>query len=92
MEPAYRRSRREAIVALLLWALPGVWTISVSYWLGYNEPPRSLGGIPHWVVWGVFLPWFVLFLLHTWFSFFYMRDNGDAAKPPSARDSAGQQS
>lgn len=79
-------------MALLLWFLAGVWTISVSYWLGYTQPPRSLGGIPHWVVWGVFTPWIVLFLLHTWFSFFYMRDDGDAAKPPTSRDSAGRQS
>jgi len=81
MALSYRRSRREAVVAALIWFLAGIWTISVSYWLGYTRPVRSLGGIPNWVFWGVFLPWVVFFLIHTWYSLIYMRDE-DGESPP----------
>jgi hypothetical protein len=74
---SYRKSRREAIVAALLWALAAVWTIGSSYVLGYDQPATSLWGFPSWVVWGVFLPWIVFFLLHCWYSLVFLRDDGD---------------
>lgn len=74
---SYRKSRREAIVAVALWALAAVWTIGTSYMLGYDQPAKSLGGVPSWVVWGVFLPWLVFFLIHCWYSLVFLRDDDD---------------
>lgn len=82
MQPSYRQSRREALVAVLLWLLAGAWTVGVSYWLGYDRPPNAVGGIPDWVLWGIFVPWLVFFLLHCWYSLFYLRDE-DEPPPPS---------
>ena len=59
---AYRKSRKEAIVAVALWALAAVWTIGTSYMLGYDQPAKSLGGVPSWVVLGG-LPTLACFLL-----------------------------
>ncbi len=84
MQSSYRRTLKEAVVALLLWFGAGIWVISVSYWLGYQRPVHSIGGIPNWVVWGVLLPWVVLFVLHSWYSLVFMRaDDGDS-EPPDA--------
>lgn len=93
MEPSYRRTLKEAIVAALLWLGAGVWVISVSYWLGSGRPVRSIAGIPNWVVWGVLLPWVTLFLLHSWYSLFFLQDGGDEnpphQQPPEPRGPAG---
>jgi hypothetical protein len=82
VEPSYRRTLKEAMVALLLWLGAGIWVISVSYWLGYKRPVHSVAGIPNWVVWGVLLPWVTLFILHTWYSLWFLRadDRGDDSK------------
>jgi TRAP-type C4-dicarboxylate transport system permease small subunit len=73
VEPSYRRTLKEAIVALMLWFGAGVWVISVSYWLGSGRPVVSIGGIPNWVLWGILLPWVTLFLIHSWYSLFFMQ-------------------
>lgn len=85
MEPTYRRTLKEAIVALLLWFGAGVWVISVSYWLGSDRPVRSVGGIPNWILWGVLLPWVTLFFVHSWYSLVFLRagDEEPPAGPPS---------
>jgi hypothetical protein len=84
---SYRRTLKEAIVAVLLWFGAGVWVISVSYWLGYHRPVHSIGGIPNWVLWGVLLPWVTLFFVHSWYSLVFMRadDNGGEPQDPGAR-------
>jgi hypothetical protein len=55
-----KNSRLEAIVVLTLWLITMIWTVGVSYWLGYGRDPSSLRfflGIPDWVFFGVILPW-----------------------------------
>ncbi len=73
----YRKSRREAVVAALLWALAAIWTVGTSYVMGYGKPAKSLWGIPSWVVWGVFVPWGVFFLIHCWYSLVFLRDDDE---------------
>jgi hypothetical protein len=75
MPPSYQRTRKEAIVAGLLLVAALLWVIPVSYGLGQDADVRSIGGIPEWAVWGVFLPWGVFFLIHCWFSLVFMRDD-----------------
>jgi|SRR5262245_20391922 len=36
-----RHSRREAFLVLLVWAIALVWTVGVSYLLGYQHDPQS---------------------------------------------------
>jgi TRAP-type C4-dicarboxylate transport system permease small subunit len=86
VEPTYRRTLKEAIVALLIWFGAGVWVISVSYWLGSGRPVISIGGIPNWVLWGILVPWVTLFVIHSWYSLFFLRADddhppGDSASP-----------
>ena len=88
MEDDYRRSRREAAVAGLIWFLAALWTVGVSYWLGYNRPALSVGGVPEWVVWGIFAPWIVFFLIHAWYSLIYVRE--PKAPPPTNPEQRGE--
>jgi hypothetical protein len=87
VEPSYRRTLKEAVVALLLWLGAGIWVLSVSYWLGYRRPVHSIGGIPNWVLWGVLVPWVTLFFVHSWYSLFFLRaddaDDEPEDTPPS---------
>jgi hypothetical protein len=66
--------RREALAAILIWFLAGVWTITVSYTLSAERPIRLIGGLPHWVVWGILLPWATAFVVHVWYSLFFVGD------------------
>ena len=88
MEPSYRRPLKEAVVALMLWFGAGVWVISVSYWLGSGRPVFSIGGIPNWVLWGVLLPWVTLFVIHSWYSLFFLQagDDEPSGDPPSPKE------
>ena len=83
MPSSYRRSRTEAIVAGLLWFVCGCWVVGLSFFLGYEQRAYAIGGVPHWVFWGVFVPWVVFFLIHCWFSLVFMRDDspGDSSSP-----------
>lgn len=74
----WRRQRKEAVVAAVLWAAAALWTVGASYVLGYGKPAESLGGFPSWVVWGVFLPWGVFFLIHCWYSLVFLRNDDDS--------------
>ena len=88
MQPSYRRSRLEAVVAGVIWFVCGCWVIGISYFLGYSQPARSIGGVPHWILWGVFVPWVVFFLIHCWYSLVFMRDDSpEDSQPPTTSHS-----
>ena len=76
----WRRMRREAIVAGLIWLAAGIWTRAASYDLGYGQPARSIGGVPSWVVWAIFVPWIVFFAVHCWYSLWFLRDEDEDAR------------
>lgn len=75
VEPTYLRSRKESIVAGLIWFGSGLWVLLTCYFIGYGKPVRPIGGIPHWALWGVFVPWVVLLAANTWYSLVYLRDD-----------------
>ena len=67
------KARREGIVAFLLWAAACIWTITVCWQLGYSgRPIETVGGIPTWILYGVFVPWVSMFVLHSLFSWFLL--------------------
>lgn len=82
--PSYHRTRKEAIVAFLMWLGAGIWVITVSFWLGRGLTPTFIGGIPSWVLWGVLVPWLTLFVIHSWYSLFYMK--ADDSRSPQESD------
>ncbi len=86
MEPAYRSSRREAIVAGVIFAVTCVWVIGVCSLLTYGKPIHSIGGIPNWAVWGIFLPWLGCLIANVWYSLIYMGDDDGPNEPPSGGD------
>lgn len=74
MPEGYRRTRREAIVAVSIWLIAAGWTLTASYTLSAERPLRFVAGLPHWVVWGILLPWLTAFFVHVWYSLIFVRD------------------
>jgi hypothetical protein len=95
-DPAFRHSRREAIIIMLVWAASTIYTCAYSYFFGYNRPDHPRGmqdihlvlGMPSWIFWGVMAPWAVCALFTFWFAGFYMADDdlGQDHTPELERD------
>lgn len=81
-------ARREAVVVIACWFVALLWTVGVSYYLGYNRPIEKLAfvmGVPDWIFWGILVPWFGCLAFTAWFSFVFMQDADlDAEHPPEA--------
>lgn len=84
IDPTFLNARREAFVILIVFLAFAVYTIGVSYTLGYrsvDSPPQKtelLFGMPRWVVWGVVVPWVLANFVTGWFCFRFMKlDNLD---------------
>ena len=91
-DPAYRSALRETWAILGLFAAALAYTIAYCYRFGYGRDPESVvlyAGIPDWVFWGVFVPWFACILATTWFCFFYMKDE-DLEPPVEVRAPDGE--
>jgi fatty acid desaturase len=84
-DPVYLHARREALVVFLAWVVAGVYTISVSFLLGYagaaGERSATLLGIPLWVVWGVLVPWVVSVGFAAWFCFAFVVEDDLGEEP-----------
>lgn len=89
-DPAYRSALREAWVILGLFTAALSYTILYCWAFGYGRDPETVtfyAGIPDWVFWGVFAPWFVCVLAATWFCFAFMKDE-DLEPPEEFMDGA----
>jgi hypothetical protein len=77
-DPLLKSARREAVAALLFWALTLLVTLTVCYCLGYVRPekgrPSFILGFPSWVFWGIMLPWAGCLGFGTWFAYGFMKD------------------
>ena len=79
-DPVLKSARREAIAALLAFALALLVTLTVCYYFGYMRPagpkekPGFILGFPSWVFWGVMLPWAGCLAFGTWFAYRFMKD------------------
>ncbi|MEX0939520.1 MAG: DUF997 family protein [Pirellulales bacterium] len=74
----YVHGRREAVVILAVWATCLIWTVGTSYALGYGAPTgavETIWGIPHWVFWGVLVPWVAATVFSLVFSLGFMADD-----------------
>ena len=84
VDPAYRSALREAWVILGLFTIALTFTIAFCWFFGYGRDPETVrfyAGIPDWVFWGVFAPWFVCILATTWFCFVFMEE--EDLEPPA---------
>lgn len=79
-------SRREAIVAFIIWACATAYSSGYCAWKGYNRSAEDLTfvlGFPDWVFWGVMVPWTACTIVSWWFAFVYMTDE-DLEEPAAA--------
>ncbi len=78
-----RQCLREARVVVVLWLAGLAWTLVVVINWGYvpvedrPEVPVLVFGIPAWVVWGLFVPWFIEIAAAWWFALKVLADDSD---------------
>jgi hypothetical protein len=89
-DPVLRSSRREALVALVIWLSAMAYTVGFSLWQGYGHQPGEMPslvlGIPAWLVWGVIAPWLVCIVVSCWFAYGWMSDEPLGANEDAADD------
>lgn len=88
-DPLVRSARREAAVVLLIWTAALIYSVGYCWAFGYGRPAAELtyiGGIPDWVVWGVFAPWGACYLISIWFSYGFMKDADLGEEQPAPSD------
>ena len=82
-DPVVRSARREASLALGIWLVAMIYTITYCYLHGYGRTAESLTFVlwfPDWVFWGIVVPWGTCVLISVVFAFGFMGDEplGDA--------------
>lgn len=58
-DPVFIHSVKEAKELIIAFLVFMIWSVGVSYFLGYNPGPeiKTVFGIPMWVFWGIAVPW-----------------------------------
>lgn len=78
------------LVVLAIWLVAAIWSIGYSYIYGYLSGPRApqslddvtfVLGFPHWVFWGVILPWVACAFISLLVSWFVIRDDDLGVDP-----------
>ena len=84
-DPVLKSSRREAVVALVIFIAAFAYTVGYSVLNGYGPPAEGrltfVLGFPSWIFWGVVVPWVSCLGLSWWFAFGFMTDE-DLGKDP----------
>ena len=79
LDPVFANAKRETKVLLVTFLVFLVWSVGVSYYLGYGIDPEIIEtrifGMPRWVFWGVLVPWGVATLFTIWFAWFFMMND-----------------
>src|SRR5215218_8655195 len=86
-DPIVRSSRREAVVAILMWLVAMTYSVGYCALYGYNGKAEDLTfvlGFPTWVFWGVIAPWTFFTVVSWWYAFVFMSDESleEAAEAP----------
>jgi hypothetical protein len=82
-DQTFLNTRREAKIIFGVWVVALLWSVPMSYLLGY-DPGADIDmilGIPSWVFWGIGAPWAVASVFAVWFSLRVMVDD-DLGKSP----------
>jgi hypothetical protein len=72
-----RAARREAALALTLWLVATLYSVTYCYTYGYGRSIDSLTFVlwfPDWVFWGIVVPWLACTLVSVVFAFRIMGD------------------
>ena len=72
-----RAARREASIALGVWLVTMLYTVTYCYFNGYGRSVDSLTFVlwfPDWVFWGIVVPWGICILFSTVFALRIMGD------------------
>ncbi|MCY4171231.1 MAG: hypothetical protein OXF08_06480 [Bacteroidetes bacterium] len=78
MDSVFRQARREALHIVIFSVLCMIWTIGYCGIFAYNAQEVTLiWGIPHWVIFGVALPWLSATVYSLWFALIHMKEKGD---------------
>jgi hypothetical protein len=67
-----RAARRESKLALGMWLVAMIYSITFCYLNGYERPVDTLSFVlwfPDWVFWGIIAPWLVCTLVSIVFAF-----------------------
>ena len=79
LDPVFVHAKRETFVLLVTFTCFLIWSVSASYYLGYCTPEdatfRTVLGMPHWVFWGIALPWLFANVFTFGFGLCYMADD-----------------
>jgi hypothetical protein len=86
-----RHARREAAIALAMWAAAMIYTITYCYLNGYGRTADSLTFVlwfPDWVFWGIVVPWGICAAASLVFAFGIMGDEplGEENDPDSLQN------
>jgi len=88
-----KSARREAALALSMWVVAMIYSVSYCYLHGYGRSAESLTFVlwfPDWVFWGIIAPWLACTFGSLIFAFWIMGDEplGDEidADPPAPSD------
>jgi len=98
-DPVFRSARREALVALVVWAVATAWSVGYCALAGYGQSGETLSFVlwfPDWVFWGIVAPWLACVVISMWYAFVLMRDEDlgaddqdeeeDLYRPPERTD------
>lgn len=83
LDPVFVHSWRETVAILILFSIFLIWSVGVSFWMGWESryvpvdgsPISTTLGMPSWVFYGVMLPWAVVNLVAIWFCFAFIEDD-----------------
>lgn len=78
VDPVFKNAAREAKLALLIYAIAMAWVIGYGAWKGYAERAQDVVfilGVPSWIFWSVFVPWFACLGISIWFGLRFMKDD-----------------
>jgi hypothetical protein len=87
---------REAKLVALIWVLGLLYCTAVIVTWGYLPPkqrpdePSLTFGIPSWVFWGLFLPWFVQIGVTWWFALRVLVDDEPFMEMPQPLTTRGE--
>ena len=84
-----RQCLKEVKIVAAIWLAGFVWCATVLIWRGYipvdqrPDVPALVLGIPSWVFWGLFVPWFVQIGAAWWFAVWVLKDDEPGYEGPA---------